>query len=346
MKLPRLGDFSFKDVNRRLLGAVAVVVTIAMLAIVAAVGSSGLLKPTYPMSGVFTDSAGLKKGDLVRMAGVEVGAVTGVHPDFQRGQVIITWKVHKGVPLGPNTSAEVVLATLLGGQYIRLSGPIERPYLASLPAAQRRIPLERTRLPATVSQVLNTATRLIQALDTTSVNQLLAQLSQVTADNQANFGPLLVNLAAVSNAINQRDQQLRQLVANTQQITGTLAAKDQLLPQLIDNAAVLLNTIITRKDQLATLLGSGSQSVTMLSNLISDHRAQLDAILGDLHVALGAVGRQLPQINNGLAWAGPAFAGVNTAAQQGPWVDVVVQQLMLVSPLINILTNILHGKAP
>jgi phospholipid/cholesterol/gamma-HCH transport system substrate-binding protein len=339
MKLPRPGDFSFKDVNRPVLGAVTVVVIAAILALVAAVGSAGLLKPTYPMSGVFSDSAGVKKGDLVRMAGVEVGSVTGVQADYQRGQVVISWKVRRGVQLGPDTNAEVVLATLLGGQYIRLSGPIARPYLSSLPAARRRVPLERTRVPATVSQVLNNATRLIQQLDTKSVNALLAQFSKISSDNKANFGQLLVNLAAVSAAINQRDQQLRQLVANTQQITATLAAKDQVLPQLINSATVLLNTIASRRNELASLLGSGSQAVTTLSNLIADHRAQLDALLGDIHTVLGAVSRQLPQIDSGLAFAGPAFAGAITAGEQGPWIDVVVYGMPAV-PLITILQKL------
>jgi phospholipid/cholesterol/gamma-HCH transport system substrate-binding protein len=339
-----LADFSFKDLNRVILGAIAMVVLASVLALVFAVGSLGLLKHTYQMSGVFADSGGMKKGDLVRMAGVDVGTVTGIHPDFQRGQIIITWKVNSGVKLGPQTNAEVVLATLLGGHYLRLSGPVERPYVSSLPGLQRRIPLERTRLPASVNEVLNNATRAIQQLDTTSVNQLLAQLSQVTADNQANLGGLLSNLATVSAAIHQRDQQLRQLVTNTQQITGTLAAKDQALTQLVDNANVLLDTITSRRDQLATLLGSGSQAVTLLSNVVADHRAQLDTILGDLHVALGAVGRQLPQINTGLAFIGPAFAGVVSTSRQGPWVDVVAYGLPALD-LINVLKQI-GGAVP
>jgi virulence factor Mce-like protein len=276
------------------------------------------------------------------MAGVEIGSVTGIQPDFQQGQIIITWKVHQGVNLGPRSHADVVLATLLGGHYIRLSGPIEKPYMASLPAAQRRIPLERTTLPATVSQVLNGATRLIQQLDTNSINQVLAQFSQISADNRANLGPLLTNLAAVSAAVNQRDQQLRELIGNTQQISATLAAKDQLLPQLIDSATVLLNTIISRRNELATLLGSGSQAVTQLSNLIADHKAQLDAILGDLHVALGAVNRQASQINTGFAFVGPAFSGTGTSATTGNWIDIVVTGMPTLD-FINILKKIPVG---
>ena len=259
------------------------------------------------------------------MAGVQIGSVTGVKGDFQKGQVVISWKINRGVKLGTQTSAEVVLATLLGGQYIRLSGPIDKPYLSSLPASQRRIPLDRTRVPSTVGQVLTSATHLIQQLDTKSINELLAQFSQISTDTKDNFGQLLANLATVSAAINQRDQQLRQLIANTQQITATLAAKDQVLPQLIDSATVLLNTITARRNELATLLGTGSQAVQTMSNLITDHRAQLDALLGDIHAILtGALTPQLHQIDAGMAWAGPAFHGAVTSGEQGPWIDLVI----------------------
>ena len=37
--------------------------------------------------------------------------------------------INDGVELGPNTRAEVALATLLGAKYVRLSGKVVAPYL-------------------------------------------------------------------------------------------------------------------------------------------------------------------------------------------------------------------------
>jgi phospholipid/cholesterol/gamma-HCH transport system substrate-binding protein len=316
-------NFSFQDMNRLVLGAAILVITGLGVGGVFAVGSLGLLRSRYEMSGVFRDSAGVRNGDIVRLAGVDVGVVSGVAPDFEHGNVVISWKIDQGVELGPRTTAEISLATLLGGKYVKLGGPVERPYLRSLPRPRRRIPLARTKLPATIDQVLNTTTRAVEELDVTRVNQLVGQLGNLTADNTDTVGQLVADLAAVSTAVNQRQQQLTQLVGNAQQISATLAAKDRSLAQLVDNASALLDTIVKRRDELGRVLGSGSQVVTTLSNLIAGHRAQLDAILDDLHATLAVTDRHKADLNTQFAFLGPAFTGVGSVTRAGPWLDAI-----------------------
>jgi phospholipid/cholesterol/gamma-HCH transport system substrate-binding protein len=318
-----LRNFSFKDMNPMVLGIALIVITGAVVGGVFAVGSLGLLKHRYQMSGVFPETAGLRNGDLVRVAGVDVGVISGVKPDFAHGNVIVSWKVDHGVELGPRTTAEISLATLLGGKYLKLGGPVERPYLESLPRAQRRIPLARAKLPATIDQVLNTTTHLVENLDVTSVNRLVGQLGDLTADNTNTVGQLAADLASVSAAVNARQQQLAQLVGNAQQITATLATKDKSLAQLVDNASALLDVIVKRRDELGTLLGSGSQVVTTLSNLIANHRAQLDAIIDDLHATLTVTDRHQSELNTQLAFLGPTFTGLASTTRAGPWIDAV-----------------------
>ena len=237
---------------------------------------------------------GVRSGDIVRLAGVDVGVVSGVDADFEHGNVVIRFKVDRGVDLGPRATAEVSLATILGGRYIKLGGPVERPYLDSLPRARRRIPLARTKVPTSIDQVLNTTTRAVEQLDVERVNELLGQAGDITADNTDAVGQLIADLASVSAAVNQRQEQLTRLVGNAQQVSATLAAKDQALAQLVDNASGLLDVIVKRRDQLDTLLGSGSEVVTTLSNLIAGHRQQLDSILDDLHATLEVTDRHPP----------------------------------------------------
>ena len=328
MKLLRsITGFSFNDVNRVLLGAISLVLTGVVILAVFAVGSLGLLKHRYQMSGVFPASAGVRNGDLVRVAGIDVGTVIDVAPDFSLGQVVITWEVDDGVELGPRTTAEISLATLLGGTYIKLGGTVEEPYMKSLPTAQRRIPIERTKSPATIDQLLNQTTHAIEQINVGNVNQLLGQLGTLTVDNQQTIGDLLTNLNTVSAAVNQRQEQVAQLVTNGQQITSTLASKDQALSQLLDNASSLLDEISARRDELATLLGSGAQVVTTLSNLVADHRAQIDAILDDLHATLTVTDKHLPDFDKFLTFVGPTFAGVGTITRSGPWLDAVAYGL-------------------
>jgi phospholipid/cholesterol/gamma-HCH transport system substrate-binding protein len=279
------------------------------------------------------------------MAGISVGIVTGIHPDYQAGQVIITWKVNKGVRLGPTTTADLALQNLLGGQYIRLSGPVQPPYMEKLPAAQRRIPLERTHTSLSVNGVLSSTAADIQQINPDTVNKVLVELTGVVSGSQRTFGPLLTNLASVAGAINQRDADLRQLVSNTQQVTSTLAAKNQQLGQLIDTARGLLNELVTRRDQLSNVLGAGSDAVVQLSNLIGTERAHLRSIIDDTHVGITAASQELPQVDQGFAWTGPTFTDLGQVNSNGP-VDAVLNSVTfpVAGDFLTLLERALTGK--
>jgi phospholipid/cholesterol/gamma-HCH transport system substrate-binding protein len=346
--LRRLHDRSFNDVNPMLLGAISIVAIFSLIAGAFAVGTLGLLKHRYEMSGVFNDSSGLRNGDTVRVAGIDVGEVSAVTPDYDHGQVIVTWEVDDNVHLGRDTTAEIAVATLLGGMYVRLASPInratgkvDRPYIDTLSTAERRIPLERTKTPATVAQVLDNATRAVEQINVTDVNKLLDQLGDLTLDNGQDVGTLAKDLATVSAAINQRKDQLDQLLTNTQQITDTLATRDTELQSLVDNASKLLDVIAQRRDELAQLFGSGAAVVTTLSNLITGHRTQLQAILDDLHATLAVTDAHLPQLDQSLAFLGPTFARVSTISHHGPWLDAVADSI----PGADLL-GILQGLGP
>src|SRR5690606_33844187 len=98
---------SLRDVNRRVVALISVTVLGAACALAFAVGELRLLERGYEMSGAFADTGGLKDGDDVRVAGVRVGRVLKVEPDFSQGHVVITWRVDAKVKLGLNTRADI-----------------------------------------------------------------------------------------------------------------------------------------------------------------------------------------------------------------------------------------------
>jgi phospholipid/cholesterol/gamma-HCH transport system substrate-binding protein len=298
---------SVRDFNKVALGLVAVVIITGIVGGAFAVGTLGLLKHRYQMTGVFTDSGGLKKGAPVRVAGVNVGQVTQVAPDFATGQVIITWEVNNSVHLGPRTRADVGTATLLGGDFIRLNNTRGTPYMRQLPRPTRRIPLERTSVPYTVITAFSDATAKLKQLDIGTVNQIIKQVGSTLQTNSATIPDLVKNFNQLGTAITQRQDELNQLVTNSRKVTATLAARDQQLAQLVDQAGGLLDALNRRRDQLTNVLGTGNDIVKQLNGVLDGKRAQLDTILHDFHTTLGTVQQQLPNINAGLAYAGPTF---------------------------------------
>ena len=77
-RLRNFGSFSFSDLNPVSVGVATVVLAVLASTFAFAVGSVGILDDTYEMSGVFEESGGIRTGDRVRYAGVEIGRVTDV----------------------------------------------------------------------------------------------------------------------------------------------------------------------------------------------------------------------------------------------------------------------------
>lgn len=305
MRFPSLP--SVRELNPILVGLVTVAALTALVGGAMAIGTFGLLKHQYTMSGVFSDSAGLHKGADVRLAGVQVGQVTGVEPDFQSGQVIVTWKVNDNVHLGPNTRADIGTATLLGGDVIKLSNTTGGPDRKDLPEPQRRIPIERTSVPYTVTAALGDFTNDLKQIDVPSVDKLLKQISADVQSTAPHLPDLLANFDKLARAVTSRQQQLRSLVRNSQTLTSAVASRDQELVQLIDRADAMLKVLNGQRDNLVKALGSSSDIVNRLNDLITTKRAQIDSIMADMHSTLDVADRQMGNIHAGLTYAQPVF---------------------------------------
>lgn len=341
--LRRLRVPSWRDVDPVALGLAALVVVGGLIAGVFALGTLDPFADRYQLSAVFPDAGGVKAGNDVRVAGVAVGEVTGVHPDFEAGQVVITFEVDSGVHLGPRTRADVSAATLLGGYYLRLTGPVEEPYLEDLPDddARRRIPLERTSMPVSLISALSDTTNQIEAIDIEAVNAVLSELADGTARNVETTPALIDALATVGSAVSSREDELRDLVDSTSVLTSTLADRDEELVALIDAATVLLDRLQERRDELSVILGSGSEAVATLTTTIEAHRADIDRLLADVHVLLGGVERNLGTINTSLAWSGPLFTLLSRTLSEEGGFNVGIEGLIGTGDQLEALIGIL-----
>ncbi|MEO5875347.1 MAG: MCE family protein [Streptosporangiaceae bacterium] len=296
-------------------------------------GAQGLGQGGYTVSGRFAGSGGLKAGDDVQVAGISVGTVKSITADFSRGDVVITWRVDDDIDLGPQTHADVEAANLLGGQFVKLSGPVARPYLRSVPAARRQIPVSRTSIPSTLNQSLDSATDLATRLDTASVNKILTEAAGIKPPDREQLSRMLNDLDKLSTTLNQRAPEIQAILANSKKLTGTLAAKNTQLSQLLTYGRTLLATLRKRRDDLRGALGNGSAVVNTLNQVITKHEGELKTVLSDLHVVTEALsGTNLPSLNIAMAWLGPAFQQLSQSTGNGRWLEGGLASLGPVGP--------------
>ena len=320
---------SFRDRNPILIGLGSIAIIAVMVAIAFGIGLLHLLEDAYTVRGVFDDAAGIRGGDDVRVAGVKAGRVVKVEADRKAGNVVIEFKVNSNVDLGMSTSAEVALQTLLGTKFIRLSGPVTRPYLKDAPESQRVIPISRTKTPFDIFELTKIGTRSIQQTDTDKLNQLIGQLATITEGKQETLRDLIEGINRFSGALNERDTQLRSLLDRTATLSGILAERDQTLVGLIDQSQGVLDLVSRRRADISRGLKATNVAVGQLSGILTSNKSEIDLILETLHPTLGIVQKNQADIDRSLNWIGLGALGLSRASAHGPWNEVYVRDIQL-----------------
>ena len=140
--------------------------------------------------------------------------------------MILTFDVDEGTELGPETRAEIAAATLLGGYYLRLSGPVgSRCSRACADDDARRHPARPHPQPAVADRHAQRHHHLVEAIDIESVNQVMARARrrhapQHRAGPRAPRGPHRHRHRGAAH----REAQIRDLIGNGEQITEALAS--------------------------------------------------------------------------------------------------------------------------
>jgi phospholipid/cholesterol/gamma-HCH transport system substrate-binding protein len=268
---------------------------------------------------------------------VKAGRVIKVSADRVHGNVIIEFVVNRGVELGPETSAEVALQTLLGTKFLRLTGPVHAPYLRDVPTARRVIPVERTRSPFDIFELTTVGTRSIQQTDTQKLNQLIQQLATVTEGKHQTIKDLVDGIGRFSTALTDRDAQLRSLLDRADKLSALLDEKDQTITGLIDQSQAVLDLVSNRRQDIVKGLDATNIAVGQLAGILTSHKTQVDALLDTLHPTVDILDRRQADLDRTLTWFGLGALGLSQAAVHGPWADVYVRDIQL--QLIGLICN-------
>jgi phospholipid/cholesterol/gamma-HCH transport system substrate-binding protein len=318
---------AFRERNPYAVGITSVLVLGTFVGLAFMVGILHLFEKAYTVRAEFSDASGITSGADVRVAGIKAGRVTGVKADRNLGKVIISMKVNNSVHLGPESHADVALETLLGTKFVRLSGPVVKPYMQDEPAAQRVIPNDRTSTPFDVFDLVKVGTRSVEATDTTKLNQFIKDLADITDGKHDQIAQLLDGVNKVSTAINDRQDQLRQLLDRFDQLSSLLAQKDQTLVSLIDQSQGILDLVEQRRADIARGLNSTDQLTGSLSAILSTNKGLLNSILATLHPTLDIISKQQQHVDAALSWLGPGALGLAKATTHGPWADIYVRAI-------------------
>jgi phospholipid/cholesterol/gamma-HCH transport system substrate-binding protein len=316
-------SFSFSERNPMVLGGITITL-IAVSVIGVLVLNADFFADRYTVNARFEDAAGIKPGDVVRVAGIDAGKVDAVRQED--GQVEVVLNIDEGVELPADTAASIQVETVLGTKFVRLTTGDDWEH-----------PLEDgdtiidTTTPVELTDLQNTGTRLFDESDGEALNDLMASLSQVTDGKRVQVQQILDGLTDLTRVVSDRETEARRLLDSAQTLTGTLADRDEELGSAIDNLNVVVGDLAERRTALVELLDSTSVAARELSGLIGDNRADLDAILNQVHTTLETIGDHQVDLAQSVAYLGVAIEGFASVGYNGPeevgrpWANIFTQ---------------------
>ena len=304
---------SFKERNPVVLGVVGTLVLAAVAALVFFYEDLPLIGGGTTYRAEFSEAAGLRPDDEVRVAGIKVGEVTDV--DLADDRVLVAFRVQDAW-IGDTTTAAIKLKTLLGRKFLALY-PTGR---TTLDPAQA-IPLGRTATPYDVTAAFEGLADTAGAIDTAQLADSFRTISDTFADSPAHVRTALDGLTALSKTISSRDTQLAELLDNTRTITSTLSGTNDEFDKLLDDGNLLLTELSNRREAIHDLLTGTTDLASQLSGLVADNQRQLAPALSQLDSVTGILQRYTKNIDDSLKLAGPYFRLVNNATGSGRWID-------------------------
>ncbi|BBZ11293.1 MCE family protein [Mycobacterium branderi] len=236
-------------------------------------------------SAVFTNVSGLKGGNFVRIAGVEVGKVKDLtlHKD---GTVTVDFAVDKGLTLTEGTKATVRYENLIGDRYLSLeAGPGSTRKLRP----GQTIPLARTSPALDVDALIGGFRPLFRALDPDQVNALSGQLLRVFQGQGGTISSVLAQTSALTTTLADRDKLIGEVIANLNTVLHTFAARDDQFSTGLDNLSQLVEALAARKTDITkgvAYINAAAASVadllTVARQPIKDAVAQTDRAAGQI----------------------------------------------------------------
>lgn len=257
------------------------------------------------------ETAGLRAGDEVRVAGVKVGKVTGIELD--RDRVLVTFRV-KGVRLGEESTAGVKIKTLLGKKFLSVdphgTGELDEP-----------IALDHTTTPYDVQAAFSQLSENLGEIDTDQMEDALATMGEVLADTPEAVRGTVSGLTRLSETISSRDDDLARLFKATEGVTGTLATRNEEIGKLIDDGDLLLDELANRREAIRRMFKATKTLGIELAGVVRDNEEQLRPALEKLDQVAAMLQRNQRHLNDAIAVLGPYYRMLTAAMGNGRWVD-------------------------
>ncbi|MGV0836850.1 virulence factor Mce family protein [Mycolicibacterium thermoresistibile] len=249
---------------------------------------------TTGYTAIFSSASGLREGQFVRAAGVEVGKVSKVELIDGGQKVRVDFNVDRSLPLFDGTTAAIRYLNLIGDRYLELKrGDSDH----RLPAGGT-IPIERTQPALDLDALVGGFRPLFRALDADKVNNIAESIITVFQGQGGTINDILDNTAELTSTLADRDQAIGEVIRNLNTVLETTVRHQKEFDETIHNFEVLITGLRNRADPIAESTANISNAAGTLADVLAENRPLLADTVDHLEVIQGPLLEQSVELNN------------------------------------------------
>lgn len=254
------------------------------------VGSFDFFKPGLRIRGLFATAHELKRGDPVKLAGVQIGRVEGI--DFASNRVEVIMKLDRPDAVRTDSQASIRFSGLLGQNFVDISfGSATGAPLGPNSILTTFEQPDLNTLMARLDGVAGGGEKFAGSFNLDSVLKLLGPLNDFMVQNNTKFAAIVGNMQSISGQI-----------AEGKGTVGKLLYDDSLFvsaQSAVTNLAGISGDIQATLGQARTMITDVGEGKGTIGKLMKD-----EALYREANVAVTHLREILQKINGGEGTAG------------------------------------------
>lgn len=250
------------------------VVSAAVASYLAYVLGDVSLTSTRSYHALFTSASGMTSGSPVRIAGVDVGKVTGVHI-HDGDQIEVDFDLDDSFSVTSASTATIRYKNLIGDRFLQLSRGSSGP--GSVLPGGATIPLSRTTPALDLDTLLDGFKPLFTGLNPQQINTLSTQIVQVFQGESGNIADLLSTVASLTSTLAQRNELIGSVIANLDTTLSTVSGHGSDLDTLVVQLQQLISGLSADRNPIADALVHLNDLAGSATDLLQTVRPDLAA---------------------------------------------------------------------
>ena len=231
----------------------------------------------------FANVSGLKNGDIVRIAGVEVGKVEKISVN-RDATVRVEFSADDSVILTEGSRAAIRYDDLIGNRFLAL---LEGAGGTNTLKPGDIIPIDRTEPALDLDALIGGFRPLFRALDPNQVNELTGQLIDAFQGQGPTIGSFLNQAAAVTNTLADRDLLIGQVIDNLNVVLGSLGGQSEKFDTAVTSLSQLIHGLAQRRTDISNAVAYSNAGAASFADLLSQVREPFQKVVDELDRAAG-----------------------------------------------------------